>query len=51
MWQCMELGPAWARSKHVVEKIRENTLKIFTTRLTPSRLIGQTNAVTVDRTD
>ena len=31
MWQRIELGPAWARSKHVVEKI-EKTLKIFTTR-------------------
>jgi len=26
MWQCMELGPAWAMSKHVVDKI-EKTLK------------------------
>jgi len=34
MWQCMELGPEWARRKHVVEKIERNTKTIFTTYLT-----------------
>jgi len=24
MWQNMELGPVWARSRHVVEKIEKN---------------------------